>query len=101
MHVVDNSSDSSDTYIIKQDVSKKNKTPQKFLLSGKNKRKSIGDLQNSEEQTKSVPKWKLEREAFIKAMRISRQIDKLEKDPTINSNDLENKILDLHNQIPS
>jgi hypothetical protein len=44
---------------------------------------------------KSVPKWKLEREAFIKAMRISRQIDKLEKDPNINSGELEDKISNL------
>ena len=34
-------------------------------------------------------------------MRISRQIDKLEKDPTIDSNELENKISNLTSQIPS
>jgi hypothetical protein len=44
-HVADNSSDSSDTYIIQKEVAKKtSKTPQKFLLSSKSKRKGSGDL---------------------------------------------------------
>ena len=77
IHVADNSSDSSDTYIInKQDVAKKNKTPQKFLLSTKSKRKAGGEVKESEEQTnkgdKAVPKWKAEREAFIMAMRVGK-----------------------------
>jgi hypothetical protein len=85
-------------------VAKKNKTPQKFLLSTKSKRKTGEIKDSSEEQTsssKTVPKWKLEREAFIAAMRIGKQIDQLENDPTINKNDLENKISNLTSQIPS
>lgn len=84
-------------------MARKNKTPQKFLLSTKSKRKAEGETKDTQdEQTnKAVPKWKLEREAFIKAMRIGKQIDKLEKDPTLNSNELENKISNLTNQIPS
>ena len=83
-------------------MAKKNKTPQKCLLSTKSKRKAAETKEPQGEQTnKSVPKWKLEREAFIKAMRIGKEIDKLEKDPTLDSNELENKISNLTNQIPS
>ena len=33
--------------------------------------------------------------------KVGKEIDKLEKDPTIDSNELENKISNLSNQIPS
>ena len=39
----------------------------------------VQDVQRDGQE--AIPKWKLEREAFVKAMRVSKQIQKLEQDP--------------------
>lgn len=47
------------------------------------------------------PKWRQEREAFIKAMKISKRIEKLEKDPNVDEEEMEAQISNLQDQIPS
>lgn len=48
-----------------------------------------------------VPKWKLEREAFVKAMQVSKKIQKLENDPSKDSLENQKKIQELSDTIPS
>ena len=43
------------------------------------------DSVNDNKSNEKIPKWKQERENFIKAVRLGKQINKLEKDPNLNN----------------
>jgi hypothetical protein len=83
----------------------KKMTPQKYLKASSKKYISGAGAPKRDAGKEQVDapkeKWRLEREAFVKAMRISRKINKLENDPNLDSNEMENQIKTLSNQIPN
>ena len=85
-------SDASDKFspfqqVVGTPTRKNSKTPQKTRPSMQDEKPS--DQKNS--------KWRQERDAFIKAMRVSKKIDQIEKDGTIGEADAREKISVLQN----